>query len=86
MCADSGRIYADNSQEMHRQRKWVRCLTELCRCSVRCECALTATETLRGEGMCAKCGGGMQRQRSGNAETTEVGAMFNRAVSVLNAL
>ena len=58
MCADSGRIYADNSQEMHRQRKWVRCLTELCRCSVRCECALTATETLRGEGMCAKCGGG----------------------------
>jgi hypothetical protein len=53
MCANNGRIYADNGQEMHRQRKWVRCLRELCRCSVRCECALTATETLRGEGMCA---------------------------------
>ena len=53
MHADSGRIYAGKGQEMHRQRKWVRCLRELCRCSVRCECALTATETLRGEGMCA---------------------------------
>ena len=87
MCADSGRIYADNSQEMHRQRKWVRCLRELCRCSVRCECALTATETLRGEGMCAKCGGALCRDNvQGMHRPTEVGAMFNRAVSVLNAL
>ena len=33
---NSGRIYADKGQEMHRQRKLVRCLRELCRCSVRC--------------------------------------------------
>ena len=34
MCADSGRVHADNGQERHRQRKWVRCLRELCRCAV----------------------------------------------------
>jgi hypothetical protein len=58
MRANSGGTYAESTfRECTDQRKWVRCLTELCRCSVRCECALTATETLRGEGMRANSGG-----------------------------
>ena len=30
LCVDSGRIYADNVQEMHRQRKWVCAVWERC--------------------------------------------------------
>ena len=65
-------IYADNGQEMHRQRKWVRCLRAVSVLSPLCQlyqCALTATEMLRKERMCANSGGinrdnvqGMHRQ------------------------
>ena len=40
--------------------------------SVLCQCALTATETLRVGRICANSGGGMQRQRSKNAQTTMI--------------
>ena len=51
--------YLEIVQEMHRQRKCV--FKELCQCSVRCaQCAAsvheTATETPRGERMCANSG------------------------------
>ena len=64
MYADIGRICVDNGQEMHKQRK--RAVSVL---SPLCQCALTATETLRRERMCANSGGYKQRQRSGNAQT-----------------
>ena len=58
MHADSGRIYADEGREMHRQRKWVRCLIKraVTVLSALCQCPLMATETLRGERMCANSG------------------------------
>ena len=51
--------YLEIVQAMHRQRKCV--FKELCQCSVRCaQCAasvhVTATETPRGERMCANSG------------------------------
>ena len=51
MHADSGRIYADEGHEMHRQRRAVTVLSALC------QCPLMATETLRGERSCdgAQC-------------------------------
>ena len=56
MCEDSGRIYADTGQEMHRPTE-VGAMFNRAVSVLRCECALTATETLRGEGMRANSGG-----------------------------
>ena len=71
MHADSGRIYADEGQEMHRPKEvgalFKRAVIVL---SALCQCPLMATETLRGERMCANSGRiygdsvrGMHRQR-----------------------
>ena len=66
-----GYNYANEGQEMHRQRKWVRCFKRAVTVlSALCQCPLMATETLRGERMCANSGRiygdsvrGMHRQR-----------------------
>ena len=58
-----GHNYADNGKKMNRQRKWVRCLRELCRCSVRCVGSDWDAETV-----CAN-NGRVWRQRASEAVT-----------------
>ena len=84
--ADSERCYLENVQKMHRQRKCVlrSCVSAQCAVS-KLSAHVTATETLRGsERQTARQREVSPRQRSGNAQTTEVCA--KRAVSVLSAL
>ena len=61
MCVDSGRIYADNIQEMHRQRKWVcavweRCVSAMCDVSVTTWRRLTRWDAKTREDVCKQRG------------------------------